>query len=506
MNIKVVEGDITKHPGSAIVINLFEGVTSPKGTTGMVDDAVSGAITEFIADKEIKGSKGEMHLVHALGSQRSGRLGSKRVLVVGLGPNERLDLDAVRSVTAESARLLRSKGITAFATVAHGTGTGGLDTRSLGRAMAEGLILGLYRFEKYKKPSENQQDIEEVIIVEADASKIAELRAGVEDGLAIANATNLARDMVNEPANHMTPDHMAAVARDVAISSELEIEVFDRNKMQEFGMGALLGVAQGSSEPPRFIILRYCGDPDNPANNLGLLGKGITFDSGGISLKPSAKMGEMKGDMAGGASVIAAMKAIGYFKPRINIVGLVAATENLPGGRAQRPGDIVRAMNGKTIEIENTDAEGRLVLADAASYATSIGITRIVDVATLTGAIIVALGHHYTGAFGNNKNLIDSVIDGGKMAGERIWHLPIDDDYVKQYKSDIADMKNIGGRPAGATTGAMLIGEFVQDAAWVHLDVAGTAWSDTSAGWHIKGGTGVPTSTLVHLALALAAG
>jgi len=291
----------------------------------------------------------------------------------------------------------------------------------------------------------------------------------------------------------------------VARESGLRLEVFDRPQMAELGLGALLGVAQGSEEPPKFIILRYAGDPGNDANHLGILGKGITFDSGGLDIKNADGMATMKGDMAGGASVIAAMKAIGKLKPRINVTAIVPATENMPWGRAQRPGDVVRAMNGKTIEIDNTDAEGRLVLADAVAYARSIGLSRLVDVATLTGAVVVALGHQCTGAFGNDQSFTDKVIAAGNQVGERMWQLPTFDEYKEQYKSDIADIKNTGGRPAGSITGAKIIGEFASGASWVHLDIAGTARAESAKGYQPKGATGVPVRALVALAHNLAA-
>ena len=269
--------------------------------------------------------------------------------------------------------------------------------------------------------------------------------------------------------------------------------------MAELGMGALLGVAQGSEEPPKFIVLRYKGDPDDEANTLGLLGKGITFDSGGLDIKSASGMAAMKGDMAGGASVIAAMRAIGRLRPKINVTAIVPATENMPGARAQRPGDVVRAMSGKTIEIDNTDAEGRLVLADAVAYARSIGLTRLVDVATLTGAVVVALGNQCTGAFGNDQDFANEVIRAGSQTGERIWQLPTYDEYKEQYKSDVADIKNTGGRGAGSIIGAQIIGEFSDGASWVHLDIAGTSRTDRNKGWNLKGATGVPVRALVRL-------
>jgi leucyl aminopeptidase len=499
VNIRVASGNITEQEVGAIVVNLFAGVKAPGGATGAVDRALDGGISKLIEDGEITGKLGETTLIHTLG-----KMTPARVLVTGLGGQDSFTLDTVRKITAESCRRLRRVGVETVASIAHGAGIGGLETAAVGQAIAEGAILGLYRFDKYKSSDKDRKDLSELTIIESDATKTKGLGQGVAEGTVIAEAVNLCRDMVSEPANFMTPTRMAETALEVAREGGMELEVFDRPDMAERSMGALLGVAQGSDEPPKFIIMSYRGDPDDDANNLGLLGKGITFDSGGISIKPASNMGAMKGDMAGGASVISAMKAIGKLKPKINVTAIVAATENMPGGRAQRPGDIVRATNGKTIEIDNTDAEGRLVLADAAAYANSIGLSRIVDVATLTGAISVALGKVCTGAFGNDQELTDHVAAAGDGVGERIWELPTYDEYKEQYKSDVADIKNTGGRGAGSITGAMIIGEFVGDSSWVHLDIAATSTSEKVKGYNPKGATGVPVRTLVALAQRLA--
>ena len=484
--IAVAAGDITNFATPALVVNLFQGVAQPGGGTGAVDRALDGAISALIADGEIKGRLGEMTLLHTMG-----RIPAKRVVVAGLGKSADFDADAVRRVSGDVARFLRGKGVTEFATFAHGAGIGGLDAGEAARAIAEGTLLGLYRFDAYRSGGNGAGadsgsdgngssdgdggDIARVTIVERDAGSIDALSAGVSVGATLAAATQLARDLVNHPANIMTPTRMAEVAAEVAEAVGLELDIIDRERMREHGMGALLGVAQGSAEPPKLIVLTYRGDPDDGANNLGLVGKGITFDTGGISLKPAANMEAMKGDMAGGAAVIAAMQAIGRLKPRINVAGLIAATENMPGGKAQRPGDVVRAMNGKTIEIINTDAEGRLVLADALCYARSLGITRLVDIATLTGAMVVTLGKACTGMMGNSAPLTRSIGKAGDRSGERFWELPMLEDYRELIKSDVADMKNSGGRQAGSITAAMLLREFAADAAWAHLDIAGTA-------------------------------
>ncbi|MCE2500158.1 MAG: leucyl aminopeptidase [Dehalococcoidia bacterium] len=511
--VKVAAGDVTDFPTPALVVNLFQGVTQPAGGTGAVDRALDGAISALIADGEIKGKLGEITMLHTMG-----RIPAKRVVVAGLGKSGDFDTAAVRRVSGDVARFLRRKGVSEFATIAHGAGIGGLDAGESAQAIAEGTLLGLYKFDTYRSPpqadngsdpsegSADKDGISNVTIVERDATNIAALTGGVSVGTLLAESTMLARDLVNHPANVMTPARMAETAREVAEAVGLELDVMDRDRMKAHGMGAFLGVAQGSEEPPKLIVLTYRGDPEHPENNLGLVGKGITFDTGGISLKPAANMEAMKGDMAGGASVIAAMRAIGSLKPRINVTGLIAATENMPGGRAQRPGDVVTAMNGKTIEVINTDAEGRLVLADTMCYARSLGITRMVDVATLTGAMVVTLGKACTGMMGNSAKLAKQLNTAGDRSGERFWELPMLEDYRELIRSDVADMKNSGGRQAGSITAAMLLREFAEDTEWVHLDIAGTSTASSAKGHLVKGATGVPTRTLAQLALNLANG
>ncbi|MEE9249392.1 MAG: leucyl aminopeptidase [Dehalococcoidia bacterium] len=500
MDISVVTGDITKVEADAAIVNLFKGVKRPGGATGAVDKALGGAISGLIADGEITGKKGEIVSIHTLG-----RIKPKRVVVAGLGEREKFSLDTVREIMGGVSRHLRVRGVKKMATIVHGAGIGGMDPSGAAQAIAEGSLLGLYRFTRHRgENDEDKGDIEELHIVEVDPTKVPALESGRNRGKVMAEATMMARDMANEPANFMTPSHMADVARQVAQESGLELEVLEQEQMEELGMGAILGVAKGTHEPAKLIILRYRGDQDDPSRNLGLVGKGVTFDSGGISLKPAANMGEMKGDMSGGASVIAAMGAIGQLKPKVNVTGLIPASENLPGGNAQKPGDVVKAMNGKTIEIENTDAEGRLLLADALSYGRKLGLSSMVDVATLTGAIVIALGHVTSGAFGNDQALVDRVIEAGKAAGEKIWQMPMFDEYKEQNKSDVADMKNTGGRPAGSITAAQFLAEFSEDTPWVHLDIAGTFMAEKNKGYITKGATGVPVRTLINYVLGSA--
>ena len=498
MEIKVIVGDIAEIEADAIMVNHFEGMESLEGDIADIDRALDGAISRLIAQGEIKGKPNEITIIHGLG-----KLPSARVAIVGLGKQKELSQDKVRGAVAGACRLLRQKGVGGIATVAQGAGMAGISAEGAAQAAAEGALLGLYSFRKHITKEAEHGDIKQLTIVAADKTESPRLERGCNKGKVLAEATNLARDMVNEPANYMTPGDMAGMAAELAESYGLKLKVLERKQMQELGMGALLGVAEGSRQPPKFIILRYRGG-DSAEADMVLAGKGVTFDSGGISIKPSRKMGEMKGDMAGGAAVMAAMSAIAQIKPRVNVTALIPATENLPSGSALKPGDIVTAINGKTIEIISTDAEGRLILADALGYAEKLGAKVIIDVATLTGACQVALGDVVTGAFGNNQGLVDKVIAAGDEAGELIWQMPMYDQYKEQNKSDVADIKNVGGRYAGAITAAQFLAEFVGDTPWVHLDIAGTSMSEKEKTYLVKGATGVPVRTLVNLVLALA--
>ncbi len=498
MELKVVIADITTLEVDALVVNLFEEVSQPGGATAAVDKALDGTITQLIATGEIKGKLGELTLIHTLG-----KIPARRVVVAGLGKQQELTLDRIRRIIAEACRFLRGKEIKRVATIAHGTGVGGIEPEKAAQAIAEGSILGLYSFRRHITKEPEAGELEELLIAERERNKLPQLERGCATGRVMAEATNFARDMINEPANFMTPSHMAEIAKRVAAEYNFECQVLEREQMQELGMGALLGVAQGSQQEPRFILLQYKGDTSSQ-KTIGLVGKGITFDSGGISIKPSEDMADMKGDMAGGATVVAALRGIAELKPKINVTALIPATENLPGGAALKPGDVLKAMNGKTIEIISTDAEGRLILADALSYARKLGLSPLVDVATLTGACRIALGDVTTGAFTNNQELLDKVIKAGEEAGEKLWQMPMYEEYKEQNKSEVADIKNTGGRYGGAIIAAQFLSEFTEETPWVHLDIAGTSRSDKEKGYLVKGATGVGVRTLVHLAIVLA--
>ena len=499
MKIRVEPGDISTVAADAVVVNLFEGVQTPGGGTGAVDRAMGGAISSLIAQGDLRGKWGEVVLIHTLG-----RLPSPRVVVAGLGKPEAFTIDRVRDLSANLARYLRSQRIQKAATIAHGAGIAGLDPQACAQAISEGTLLGLYRFLRHKRAEEDASELLELTIVEHDAARVDALRRAAEQGCVFAEATNFSRDLANEPSNYLTPTEMANRAKDLGSESGYECEIYGPDWIREKGMGGVLGVAAGSTQEPRFIVMRYNGGGD--ARPLALVGKGITFDTGGISIKPAAGMEEMKGDMSGGASVIAAMSAIAKLRPRVNVIGIVPATENMPGGSAIKPGDVLKTMSGKTIEVLNTDAEGRLILSDGLAYACEQGATAIVDVATLTGAISIALGNVAMGAMGNNDALMNRVRKAAAEAGEKVWELPMYEEYKDQIKSDVADMKNTGGRGAGSITAAMLLREFVGDTPWVHLDIAGVDNYDRDKGVIVKGASGIPVRTLVNLALQDAEG
>ena len=498
MEIKVIAGDITKIEAGAIIVNYFEGMERLDGDITIIDKALDGAIAQLIAQGEIKGKLSEVTIIHSLG-----KLPAARVVIAGLGKQTELSQDKVRGVVAETCRLLRQKGVDSIATAAQGAGVAGISLESAAQAVTEGALLGVYSFRRHITKEAEYGEIKELTIVEPDETKLPLLEQACYKGRVLAGATNLARDMVNEPANYMTPSHMAETANRLAETHGLELNILEQEQMHELGMGALLGVTQGSRQPPKFIVLHYKGSDSNEID-VALIGKGITFDSGGISIKPSEGMGEMKGDMAGGAAVMAAMSAIAQLKPKINITAIIPAAENLPSDNALKPGDVLTAMNGKTIEIISTDAEGRLILADALGYAKKLDAKHMVDVATLTGACVVALGNVCSGVFGNNQELVDKVIAAGAEAGELIWQMPMYEEYKEQNKSDVADIKNVGGRYGGAITAAQFLAEFVSDTPWVHLDIAGTNLSEKERAYLVKGATGVPVRTLVNLVLTLA--
>ena len=501
MEINLIKGKIATVNVDALVISLFEDIKQLTGLAKTIDTSLEGGLVNLIKDGEITGKLGEMTLIHTLGKIQAGR-----IIIIGLGKKEKFTAESIRYGIGEVSRLLVKLKIKTAATIPHGIEENNVDAIAFGEAVAEGMLLGMYQFTRYKNNGKKIQEsnLRELQILEDNKSKASLIKQGIKRGTILANATVTARDMGNEPANIMNPTEMAKQATKIAKQFNLDLEIFDKNHMEKLGMGSLLAVSAGSNQPPKLIILRYKGDLNNQENNLAICGKGITFDSGGISIKPAGGMGEMKGDMSGGAAVIAAMSAIAQLKPKINVMGLIPATENLSGGSATKPGDIVWSITGKSIEIENTDAEGRLVLADAIGNARIQGQRRLIDVATLTGAAVIALGTTTSAVMGNNQSLINHLLNAGKSTGEQMWQLPLFEEYKELNKSKVADLKNTGGREAGSITAACFLSEFAEDTPWVHMDIAGTARTNKTKGYLTVGSTGVAVRSLVYFTESLA--
>jgi len=482
MELKLGRRHIAATETDALILLEAEGSRRPELVTPLAALYDSG---------EISGKFLEFTLVHGVPG-----LKAKRVLIAGSGKPEKLNAAGLRKIASAATRFLKGKGVKSAVFALDGA-TVNPDSVA---AVATGLITGSWEPDRLKTDREGVRvgpASVEIAVESSDAS----IEAAFERGRVIGEALNLSRDISVEPPNVLTPMAMAERARATASAEGLAFDVLDRDRMRQLGMGALLGVAQGSAEPPALIVMQYKPAGSAAADHLGLIGKGVTFDTGGISIKPSDGMEKMKYDMAAGAAVIGAMQAIARLKPKVAVTGIVPAVENMPGSRAQRPGDIVKSLSGKTIEILNTDAEGRLILADAITYATRLGCTHLVDAATLTGAIAVALGFVSSGVFTNNEALRNRWMAAAQQAGEKMWHMPLDDEYREQLKTVYADIQNIGGRWGGACTAAMFLKEFAGETPWVHVDVAGTAWLDDEKPFLAKGPTGCPLGSFVNLAM-----
>ena len=478
VSVRVDRASLTSVRTPLLIVNLFEGVDRPSGATGAVDEALGGLIARLIADGEIRGTLGEITIVHNQG-ERS-QLAADRVAVVGLGKRDDLDLETLRIAAATVARKARDLRVGRYATVVHGAGAGGLDSRLAARTVVEASLLALYTFYDFKSaPDDPRPTIDEIVVVERDEDRADAIEEAATEASVVADAVALARDLSQTPGNSMTPPILADRARAMAESRGLSIQVWGKDELREHGMNAILAVNSGSAQDPRFVMMRH--DSGNPgAKTLAVVGKGITFDSGGISLKPPEHMENMKHDMSGAAAVVGFMQLAADVKLPVNVIGIFAATENLPSGTAYKPGDVFKTYQGTFIEIVNTDAEGRVILSDSLAYAAEQNPDAIVDLATLTGACVVALGHHASGAMGNDEGLLSLMKQAGDVAGERVWPLPLWKDYRKDIESGIGDIKNTGGRPGGALTAAAFLQCFVGDKPWVHLDIAGTAYTE---GW-----------------------
>lgn len=499
MELRVVQGNIAQMESDCIVVNLFEGVTAPGGATGAVDKALDGAISRLIATGDFTGKAESTALLYT-----GGGIPAARVLVVGLGKAEKFDLHGVRRAGAVAAKTLsKLGGVKHYATIVHGAGIAGLDAGQASQALAEGTLMALYRAPNYKRESQAEK-LESCTIVEFSQEKLDDVRAGAARGEIVAGAVGTTRDLVSEPPNVLYPVALAARARQMAEEVGLKSTVLGETAMREMGMNILLAVSQGSENEAQFIILEHAPPGHEEEQPLIFAGKGITFDTGGISLKRSPDMWRMKNDMGGAGAVIGALEAIGRLNLPRRVIGVAACVENMPDGKAFRPADIVKGMTGKTAEIISTDAEGRLVLADTLAYVARFNPAAVVDLATLTGAVGVALGKVRAGLFANDSALQDALMAAGERSGDKLWPFPMDQEYADSIKSDMAEVKNSGGAGSGVASSAKFLEHFTEGYPWAHLDIAAMAWADSGKGAeNPKGATGFGVRLLVELAGAI---
>ena len=473
-----------------LAVPLFE--DDPLEDVDGLDVAAGGEISRAIGRREIRGRLYEVFVTTLAGWN------APRVMLVGAGRRADFTTERLRRCATAAAASARQRRITRLAWAVRG----GLDVASSVQASVEGLGLAAFSSDRYKSRDKGAPPLDELVIVVPGATDRTAVEAAIHRGTVLADSTNIARELCNEPPNLFTPAIFADRARAIASQTGLEVDVLDEHAIEKLGMGLLLGVGQGSAAPPRVIVLRHspAGAPDGPV--LGLVGKGITFDTGGISIKPAENMDRMKDDMAGGAAVLCAMRAIALLGAPLRVIGVIPTAENMPGDRAMRPADVLTSASGLTVEVVNTDAEGRLILGDGLWYARTLGATHLVDVATLTGACVVALGKVASAIFGQPASWVETVRRTGERAGDRLWPMPLYEEYADQLKSEIADMINSGGRNAGACTAATFLKEFAGGLPWAHLDIAGTAWAEEARPWQPKGATAPVVRTLAELALS----
>jgi leucyl aminopeptidase len=477
-SVKVAPVERIPTPLLAVAVGTLNGKV-PTSLLGL-DEGLAGALNRAIAQGDLTGERDSVQTFY-------GHQGPKRVLIVGMGKLSEITRGAVRRVAAVAARRATTLGVETMTFFLPHEFRGGVTPVAIGQVTQEGAMQGAWQFRDLKAVGEKKPQLKHVDLV-ATREERADMERGRLIGKAVAEGQRLARNLQALPGNWCTPEYLATIARMLGKGYGYRVNVLNRGQMEKEGMGGLLAVARGTQEEPRFITLEYRGGGRTPP--VTLVGKGITFDSGGISIKPADRMEEMKYDMSGAAAVLGTFEALGQLKPPVNVVGIVPSTENLPSGTAIKPGDVVQGHLGKSIEIVNTDAEGRLILADALSYARRFKPACVIDAATLTGAVVVGLGHHASGLMGNDDGLMDEVRRAGELAGERCWPLPLWDEYREQNKSDVADVKNSGGRAAGTITAGWFLREFVDGFPWAHLDIAGTAYTDTDRPFINKGPTG----------------
>ncbi|MCC6456719.1 MAG: leucyl aminopeptidase [Caldilineaceae bacterium] len=502
MELQAIQGDITKTDADCLVVNLFAGVTTLGGATGAVDAALDGAISFLIRTQDFTGEAGTTALLYT----KNG-FAAPRVLLVGLGKQEKFDLHAARKAASVAAKALRRlKGVNRFATILHGAGAGGLEAQAAAQALAEGTLLALYQSPQYRR-EEKRRGPSAGVIVEFDGERLPQIEAGVAAGQALALGVKAARDYVSEPPNLLFPAEFARRAEAMAAEVGLQCTVLGEKKMRELGMNILLAVSKGSKRAAKLIILEHrpAGQTQETSEEapLVLVGKGVTFDTGGISIKPAENMWRMKSDMGGAAAVVGAMETIARLKLPRRVIGLAVCVENMPDGKAFRPGDIWTGITGKSAEIISTDAEGRLILADALGYVAQYNPKAVVDLATLTGAIGVALGSQAAGLFANDDALQEALLAAAKASGERLWPMPMYDEYKDEIKSDMAEVKNSAARTSGVAASAKFIEHFTEGYPWAHLDIASMVW-DQSDGNPLspKGATGYGVRLLVELTKA----
>jgi leucyl aminopeptidase len=478
----------------AVVLNEADSQTEknkdakPQLKIASGDQTIQSAAADLLSSGEVSPKPFEINLLH-----KPAGLKAKRLLLISGGSAKKFSSYDLRRVAGAAVRSLKSRGIRSFAFIAPPN----VPAEEATRAIVEGALVGNFDPDYYRSDRKDQK-IDALTIVAGRKENQAALQRAADEAQIVGESQNFTRDLVNEPSNRMTPTILAERAKKMSQEVGLKCEVYGADKIKEMKMGAFWSVAQGSDEPPALIVMTYepSGAPATPV--LGLVGKGITFDTGGISIKPADGMEKMKYDMAGGATMIGAMRAIAMLKPKVKVIGIVCATENMPSGHAQKPGDVQIAMSGKSIEIINTDAEGRLVLADGLYYARQLGCTHLVDAATLTGAVVVALGHANAGVFANDDAIYERFHRANEEAGEKMWRLPLDDEYKDQIRSSIADIMNTGGRWGGAINAAMFLQEFAEETPWIHLDIAGTAWMEEQKPWIAKGPSGIALRSLVE--------
>jgi leucyl aminopeptidase len=492
MKIEVKKGRPADEPTEALVVTCFEDSDAPEGAARFLKGSIGELIGDIIKSGDFRGKLHEHAVLYTKDA-----IPAKRIILTGLGPKRKFNLEILRGAYAKAARQIRGVGLKEFSFYMD-TGDSRQTMNQMIEAALEGAILGLYQFTPYKTLERDKiKTIERLRVIDDREDALSEIRDAARTAEIVTRAVQFARDLVSSPGNAMTPSDMAQAARSIAKRKRVSVKVLDVAQMKKLGMNAFLGVARGSEEPAKFIILEYRGAKRGDSH-IVLVGKGLTFDSGGISIKPSENMGDMKSDMAGGAAVMGAIMAATDLQLPLNVVGLVPATENLPGGCAYKPGDILRSLSGQTIEVVNTDAEGRLILADALTYAQRFKPAAVIDIATLTGACKIALGDHVIGMLGNDGTLKEKIRMAGDQTGERVWELPLWEEYHELIASDVADFKNAGSRAGGAITAAAFLSKFVGDTPWVHLDIAGPAWLSKDKPYTPKGATGVGVRLMVQ--------